>query len=121
MNYNGEKVMEIPKDIIVSVNVQSEFEYYLYIKFDLERVAIKGYTYYFRVESSKGNFAWNHKMMNLHLGYEVDVETRYDLKMEINPNDAHFEIIESSIIDERCNEDHLLYIWNKIMEKVIKQ
>lgn len=111
------KIIEISDDIFRLAKAQHKFDYYLMIKLDLTMVAIVGDNHYYRVESSKGKFVWNHMMMDLYLGYEVNVDIRYDFKIKIDTSEAIFEIIESSIDDDRCTNKNLLYIWNKIMEK----
>lgn len=115
------KIIEISKDVIITANTQIQFDRYLMKRFGLKKVATIGYTCYYRVEESRGNFVWNHSMMNLHLGHEVDVETRYDLKIEINPKNVEFMILKSSIEHPKCNNEYLLDVWNKIMDKVINK
>jgi len=115
------EVIKIPKDVVIRAKSSIQFDTYMLRRFGLICVAQVGYTKYYRVEESKGNFVWKHMMMNLHIGHEVEVETRYDLKIEINDYDGEFMILESSMEHHRCNDEYLLDVWNKIVEKVINE
>ena len=115
------ETIEVSKEVVIRAKTRIQFDTYMLKRFGLKCVAQVGHTKYYRVEESKGNFVWKHMMMNLHIGHEVEVETRYDLKIEINDYDGEFMILESSMEHNRCNNEYLLDVWNKIVEKVINE